>query len=374
MSSDAFFRDLLAKAGITINGSQPWDLQVREPKAFERMLRDGSIGFGEAFMEGWLDCERVDLMADRAYRSELIEQIEVKSALFETLKARLNPFGSRSRSFEIGERHYDTGNDLFEIMLDKYMIYSCGYWKRAQTLEAAQRDKLEMICRKLQLKPGLRMLDIGCGWGGLARYAAEHYQVDVVGITVSKQQVELGARLSAGLPVELRYVDYRDVDEKFDRVVSVGMFEHVGRGHYRDFFATCDRCLKPSGILLLHTVGYQKEEPINPWYDKYIMPGVEFPTVANIIDNTGPHLVLENFHAWEGMHYDKTLMAWFERFHAGWGQLKGNYDDVFYRMWKLYLQGCAGAFRADQMRVWQLVFSKDGIPGGYVYGHHYPLD
>jgi len=365
MSPEAFFRHLLAKARITINGDQPWDLQVRNPHAYARVLRDGSIGFGEAFMQGWLDCERVDLMADRAYRADLAKQIEVRTAILNAIMVRLNPFGSRSRSFEIGEWHYDTGNDLFEIMLDKYMIYSCGYWQQAQSLETAQRDKLELICRKLQLDPGMRVLDIGCGWGGLARYAAEHYGVSVVGITVSKQQIDLGMRLSAGLPVELRYTDYRDVDETFDRVVSVGMFEHVGRRHYRDFFRTCERCLKPSGILLLHTVGYLKQQAINPWYDKYIMPGVEFPTVANIMRSAGRKLVLEDFDTWHGSHYDKTLMAWFERFDAGWDKLGRNYDETFYRMWKLYLQGCAGAFRAERMRVWQLVFSKGGIPGGY---------
>jgi len=368
MSPETFFRDLLAKAGITINGSQSWDLQVRDPRAYQRVLRDGSIGFGEAFMDGWLDCERIDLMLDRAYRAQLIEQVEVRKALFEILKVKLNPFGSRARSFEIGERHYDTGNDLFEIMLDKYMVYSCGYWQRANSLDAAQEDKLEMICRKLQLEPGQRLLDIGCGWGGLARYAAEHYGVSVVGITVSKQQIELGAQLSAGLPVELRYLDYRDIDEIFDRVVSVGMFEHVDRQHYRPFFQVCNRCLKPSGILLLHTVGYLKEEPINAWYDKYIMPGVEFPTVANIIDSAGKDLVLEDFHTWHGSHYDQTLMAWFERFNAGWALLRQNYGETFYRMWKLYLQGCAGAFRAERMRVWQLVFSKGGISGGHAHG------
>jgi cyclopropane-fatty-acyl-phospholipid synthase len=367
MSPETFFRNLLAKAGITINGSQSWDLQVRDPRAYQRVLRDGSIGFGEAFMDGWLDCERIDLMLDRAYRAQLIEQVEVRKAIFEVLQVKLNPFGSRARSFEIGERHYDWGNDLFEIMLDKYIIYSCGYWQRANSLDAAQEDKLEIICRKLQLEPGQRLLDIGCGWGGLARYAAEHYGVSVVGITVSRQQIELGARLSAGLPVELRYLDYRDIDEIFDRIVSVGMFEHVGRRHYRPFFQVCDRCLKPSGILLLHTVGYLKEEPINAWYDKYIMPGVEFPTVANVIDSVGQNLVLEDFATWHGSHYDKTLMAWFERFNSGWNQLKQNYDETFYRMWKLYLQGCAGAFRAERMRVLQLVFSKGGIPGGYVH-------
>jgi cyclopropane-fatty-acyl-phospholipid synthase len=374
MSPEAFFRDLLGKAGITIGGDQPWDLQVRDPRAYTRMLRDGTIGFGEAFMEGWLDCERIDLMAERAYRADLTQQISVRTAVFEALKLKLNPFGSRSRSFEIGERHYDTGNDLFEIMLDPYMTYSCGYWRRANTLETAQRDKLELICRKLDLKPGQRVLDIGVGFGSFARYAAEHYGVAVVGISVSQQQIELGRRLCAGLPVEFRYVDYRDLNDRFDRIVSVGMFEHVGRRYHRDFFASCERCLKPSGLLLLHTVGFLKEEGANPWFDKYILPGVEFPTVANIIEAAGTDLVLENFHTWEGAHYDKTLMAWFERFDAAWDRIKQKYGEAFYRMWKLYLQGCAGAFRVERLRVWQLVFSNGGIPGGYAYGHHYPLD
>ncbi len=374
MSAEAFLRDLLAKADIAVDGGRPWDLHVREPQAYERILRDGSIGFGESFMAGWLDCERVDLLADRAYRANLARQIETGTALLEALKAQLNPFGSRLRSFEIGKSHYNTGNDLFEVMLDEYLIYSCGYWQRAQTLAAAQRDKLELICRKLQLQPGMRVLDIGCGFGGLARYAAERYGVSVVGITVSSAQADLARRRCAGLPIEFRLVDYRDVDESFDRVVSVGMFEHVGRRYYRDFFAACDRCLSPSGIFLLHTVGIQEEESINSWFGKYVMPGVEFPTVANIANDCGPNLVLEDFHNWEGSHYDKTLMAWFERFQAGWGRIQQNYGDTFYRMWKLYLQGCAGAFRANRMRVWQLVFSKGSIPGGYAYGGRYPLD
>jgi len=372
-SAERVIADLLAKAEVTVNGANPWDLQVRDKRAYDRLLRDGSIGFGEAFMARWLDCDRVDLLVDRVYRARLNEQIEAKAALFEAFKARINPFGSRARSFEIGEWHYDTGNDLFEKMLDPYMVYSCAYWHRADTLDDAQRDKLELICRKLQLEPGMRVLDIGCGFGGLARYAAEHYGVSVTGLTVSKRQAELGTRLASHLPVQFLLKDYRDVNDTFDRVVSVGMFEHVGRRHHRDFFAACDRCLKPSGLLVLHTIGYLKEQPLNPWYDKYIMPGVEFPTVSNIVNAVGPNFALENFHSWEGAHYDKTLMAWFDRFQRAWDELKTRYDDTFYQMWKLYLQGCAGGFRAGKMRVWQLVFSKD-LPGGYGYGHHYPLD
>jgi cyclopropane-fatty-acyl-phospholipid synthase len=374
MSPEAFFRDLFGKAGISIDGDRPWDIQVRDPRIYTRIFRDGTIGFGEAFMEGWVDCERVDLLSERVYRVGLTEEISGRSPVIDALKLILYPFGSRRRAFEIGERHYDTGNDLFEIMLDPYMTYSCGYWRRANTLETAQRDKLELICRKLELKPGQRVLDIGAGFGSFARYAAEHYGVVVVGISVSQQQVELATRLCAGLPVEFRYTDYREIDEPFDSIASIGMFEHVGHHYYRDFFATCERCLKPAGHLLLHTIGFLKEEAANPWFYKYILPGVEFPTVANIANAAGAELVLENFHTWEGAHYEKTLMAWFERFDAGWDRLKEKYGETFYRMWKLYLQGCAGAFRVERLRVWQLVFSKGGIPGGYAYGHHYPLD
>jgi cyclopropane-fatty-acyl-phospholipid synthase len=374
MSAESFFRDLLAEADVRINGDRAWDLQVRDPRAYDRVLRDGSIGFGEAFMEGWLDCERVDQMAERAYRADLSRKVDMRTAVFDAFKSRINPFGSRARSYEIGRKHYDVGNDLFEIMLDEYMMYSCGYWKRAEDLVQAQQDKLAITCRKLMLEPGMRLLDIGCGWGGLARYAAEHHGVGVVGVTVSREQLELGRASCAGLPVELRYQDYREIADRFDRIVSVGMFEHVGRQHYTEFFEACDRCLEPEGLVLLHTVGYLQESVINPWYDKYIMPGVEFPTVKNIVDASDGHFVLEDLHTWEGAHYDRTLMAWFDRFDAGWSDLRSRYDDVFYRMWKLYLQGCAGAFRAEQMRVWQMLFSRNGVKGGFAYGHHYPIE
>ena len=369
MSAESFFRELLAEADIKINGNRPWDLQVHDDRAYDRMMRDGSIGFGEAFMEGWLDCDRVDQMLFSAFRARLSQKVDARTAVFEAFKSRLNPFGSHARSREIGKKHYDAGNDLFKIMLDPYMIYSCGYWRRAQDLDQAQQDKLAMTCRKLMLEPGMRLLDIGCGWGGLARYAAEHHGVSVVGVTVSEQQLELGREMCADWPIELRYQDYREVPDRFDRVVSVGMFEHVGRQYYPEFFEAFDRCLEPDGIALLHTVGYLKEDVINPWYDKYIMPGVEFPTVKNIVDAADGHFVVEDLHTWEGAHYDKTLMAWFERFDDGWATLRSAYDDVFYRMWKLYLQGCAAAFRAERMRVWQVVFSKTGIPGGFEYGH-----
>jgi cyclopropane-fatty-acyl-phospholipid synthase len=263
MSPEAFFRDLLARAGVAVNGDQPWDLQVLDPRAYTRMLRDGTIGFGEAFMQGWLDCERFDLLAERAFRCDLSGQFEVRAAVLASIKVRLNPFGSRRRAFEIGELHYDAGNDFFEAILDPTMAYSCGYWENADTLEAAQRAKLDLICRKLHLRPGMRVLDIGSGWGSFARFAAENYGATIVGITVSREQIEFATRFCAGLPVTFRYLDYRDVDETFDRVVSIGMFEHVGTRYYPQFFAACARCVKESGLVLLHTIGQHHQRPVN---------------------------------------------------------------------------------------------------------------
>lgn len=366
MSPEAFFRDLLAKAGIAINGDQPWDLQVRDPRAYARMLRDGTIGFGEAFMEGWLDCDRLDQLAERVFRANLGRQFEVRAAIIASIRARLTPLGSRRRSFEIGELHYDSGNDFFKVLLDPTMAYSCGYWPNAETLEAAQRAKLDLICRKLKLEPGMRVLDIGSGWGSFARFAAENYGVSVVGITVSQQQIAFAEQFCAGLPVSFRYLDYRAVDETFDRVVSVGMFEHVGRRYYQDFFAACARCVKPSGLVLLHTIGQRHEEAVNAWYDRYIAPGAEIPTIANVVTNVHPSLLLEDMHTFFGSNYDKTLMAWSGNLDSGWGRLKQKYGEAFYRMWKLYLQGCAAGFRSDLLRVWQFVFSRDGYSGGYV--------
>jgi len=365
MSPEAFFRDLLAHAGVTVNGGRQWDLQVRDQRAYTRMMRDGTIGFGEAFMAGWLDCERFDLLAERAFRADLSSRFEVRAALAAALKARLSPFGSRRRSFEIGDLHYDAGNDFFEALLDPTMAYSCGYWEHADNLEAAQRAKLDLICRKLKLEPGMRVLDIGSGWGSFARFAAAHYRVSVVGITVSREQIDFATRFCAGLPATFRYLDYRDIGETFDRVVSIGMFEHVGRRYYPDFFAACARCVSPSGLVLLHTIGQKREQPVNAWYDKYIAPGAEIPTIPDVVGAAHPDLLLEDLHTFYGTNYDKTLMAWSANLDAHWDRLKDKYGEPFYRMWKLYLQGCAAGFRTDLLRVWQFVFSRGGYSGGY---------
>jgi cyclopropane-fatty-acyl-phospholipid synthase len=271
----------------------------------------------------------------------------------------------KSKAAVIAEAHYNLGNDLFEAMLDRRMVYSCGYWREAADLDAAQEAKLDLVCRKLALEPGMRVLDIGCGWGSFAQFAAERYGVEVVGVTVSQPQVDLGRARCAGLPVDLRLQDYREVRGRFDRVVSIGMFEHVGLKNYRQFMEIAHRCLNEKGIFLLHTIGGLRSILCqDPWVEKYIFPNSLIPSARYITDAIEGLFVMEDWHNF-GADYDRTLMAWWGNFEKAWPSLQARYGDRFYRIWRYYLLYCAGSFRARYNQLWQVVLSKGGVPGGY---------
>lgn len=272
---------------------------------------------------------------------------------------------SKSRAYEVGKRHYDIGNDLYKAMLDKRMAYSCGYWRTAKTLEQAQEAKLDMACKKLGLKKGMRVLDIGCGWGSFVKYAAEKYGVKCVGITVSKEQVKFARDVCKGLPVEIRLQDYRNLNEKFDRIISIGMFEHVGYKNYRPYMKLVNNCLKPDGLFLLHTIGGNvSTSSTDPWINKYIFPNSMLPSAKQVASAYEKLFVLEDWHSF-GDDYGKTLMSWFRNFKKNWWQIKDNYNGRFYRMWEYYLLACAGSFRSRRNQLWQIVFSKKGVKGGY---------
>jgi cyclopropane-fatty-acyl-phospholipid synthase len=273
------------------------------------------------------------------------------------------------RAWTVGREHYDLDQALFQHMLDPTLCYSCGYWEQADTLEQAQRAKLELICRKLQLEPGMTLLDIGCGWGSLMRYAATHYQVNCVGLTISREQASAAAVLDRHLPIRYELTDYRqfntDGHHQFDRIASVGMFEHVGLQNHMEYFDTALRCLKPDGLFLLHTIGKnQSQLPIDPWIEKYIFPNGELPSLQELMRSTERHWVIEDVHNF-GADYDRTLMAWYERFQQVWPKIKDHHSDRFYRMWSYYLLSCAGTFRARSNQLWQLVLSPQGVRGGY---------
>ncbi|EMM6764164.1 cyclopropane fatty acyl phospholipid synthase [Pluralibacter gergoviae] len=356
--------EMLNRAGITINGPAPSDIQVKNPLFFKRVLQEGSLGLGESYMDGWWECERLDIFFQKVLRAGLEDQLP--HHLKDTLRiasARIFNLQSKKRAWIVGKEHYDLGNDLFTRMLDPYMQYSCAYWKDAQTLEQAQEAKLDLICRKLQLAPGMRVLDIGCGWGGLAYYMAKNYGVSVEGVTISAEQQKLAQQRCEGLDVKILLQDYRDLNEQFDRIVSVGMFEHVGPKNYATYFDVVDRNLKPDGLFLLHTIGSKKtDDNVDPWINKYIFPNGCLPSVRHIAIASEPHFVMEDWHN-IGADYDTTLMAWQTRFLQSWPEIADNYSERFKRMFIYYLNACAGAFRARDIHLWQVVFSR-GVSGG----------
>lgn len=347
---------LLALADVTVNGSRDWDLIVHDERLFARVLRDKNLGMGEAYMEGWWDCSQIDEMIRRILTARLDERL-FRVGFRDWLPLIFN-LQSKKRALEVGVEHYDIGNELFRLMLDKNLNYSCAYFKDATDLDAAQIAKMDLICRKLELGPGMRLLDIGCGFGSLAKYAAEHYGVSVVGITISKEQLALGQQRCAGLPVELRFQDWRDVRETFDRVVSVGMFEHVGSRNYSAYMKLVSENLVEDGLFLLHTIGARVSETrSDAWIEKYIFPNSMLPSVAQIGSAIEPYFVVLDWHNF-GLDYAKTLRAWHANFTRSFSQLKDRYDERFYRMWTYYLLSSAGGFLAQSNLLWQVVLAK----------------
>jgi cyclopropane-fatty-acyl-phospholipid synthase len=361
--SEAFIRQLLEPAGVQVNGKDPWDIQVHDPRFYDRVLRYSSLGLGESYVDGWWDSDSIDGFIARALKANLEAKVKGNWQIMLTvLRGRFLNMQSPSRAYEVGERHYDLGNDLYCAMLDKRLNYTCGYWKNASNLDEAQEAKLELVCKKIGLKPGMRVLELGCGWGSFAKYAAEKYGAQVLGVTVSKEQVALGMELCKGLPVELRLQDYRLVEGKYDAVISIGIMEHVGYKNYRTYMQVVDRCLKEDGIAFIHTIGSNVSITSNePWSDKYIFPNSMLPSISQLGAAMEKGFVMEDWHNF-GPYYDKTLMAWHANFERAWPSLKHQYDDRFYRMWRYYLLSSAGGFRARFQQLWQIVMTRRGAP------------
>lgn len=361
--SEQYIRGLLETADIQVNGDRPWDVQVHHDQLYDRILQDASLGLGEAYVDGWWDCAAVDQFIDRVLRADLRQAVEKKLQLaFQILRAKLSNRQSRGRAYEVGEQHYDLGNDLYRAMLDKRLNYTCGYWREADNLDDAQEAKLELVCRKIGIQPGMRILELGCGWGSFAKYAAEKHGASVVGVTVSKEQVVLGMELCQGLPVELRLQDYREVEGHYDAVISIGVMEHVGYKNYHTYMDVVDRCLKGDGIAFIHTIGgNQSITTGEPWTDKYIFPNGMLPSIAQLGKAMEGKFVMEDWHNF-GPDYDKTLLAWHRNFNHAWPQLKDRYGERFRRMWNYYLLSSAGGFRSRSQQLWQIVMTRPGTP------------
>ncbi|QXZ14655.1 cyclopropane fatty acyl phospholipid synthase [Pseudomonas sp. AO-1] len=357
--------ELLNKADIRINGLRPWDMQVLRPQVFERALAQGSLGLGESYMDGDWDARHLDKFFHRLLSAHLDREVQPLRLLMHGVRYRLLNLQNSRRAWQVGRQHYDLGNDLYQAMLDSRMTYSCGYWEKASTLEQAQQDKLELICRKLCLEPGMRLLDIGCGWGSLMGYAAQHYGVECVGVTISQEQANWARNRYRDLPVDILLQDYRSLTEKFDRIASVGMFEHVGHKNHREFMQVAHRCLADDGLFLLHNIGKNSRHGHpDPWIDRYIFANGDLPSIGQIGDAADGLFVVEDLHNF-GADYDRTLMAWHAKFEAAWPHFS-HLGERFRRMWRYYLLSCAGAFRARDIQLWQWVLSKHGVTGGYL--------
>ncbi len=359
-------REYLSRLDIAIGGRQPYDIQVHNHAFYRKTLTQGIHGALNAYVDGWWDCDRLDELTARIVRGPFaLPQEKWFHRQWNWLHATLLNLQSHRRAFQV-QKHYDLGNDLFIAMLDRRLVYSCAYWRDAQTLDEAQLAKLDLIARKLRLKPGMRVLDIGCGFGSFAKYAAERYGANVVGITVSREQYELGRTLCRDLPVELRFQDYRDLDDPpYDAAVSIGMLEHVGYKNYRRFLQIVRRNLKPEGLFLLHTIGGNTSRVNASLWMQNIFPNGMLPSARQLATASEGLFVIEDWHSF-GADYDKTLMAWYENFRTNWPSLREKYGARFFRLWKCYLLTCAGCFRARENQLWQLVLSPHGVPGGYV--------
>ena len=366
MNARTWFSNLLLPAGITPNGPKLYDPQIHNSKLYSRVRWQGTLGLGEAYVDGWWDCQQIDQLFYQALSFGLEDRFALSlPLLLGAVRARLTNQQTIKRAFDVGEAHYDLGNDLFEAMLGPSMAYSCGYWKDADNLNDAQLAKYELICRKLSLEKGMTVLDIGCGWGGLAQYMATRYGVKVIGLTVSRKQVEYAQRHYCDPAIDIRFQDYRSFNQRVDRVVSIGMWEHIGPKNYRTAMQVVRRSLPDDGLFLLHTIGNPRSVmAIDPWVSKYIFPGGMLPSLKWLAQSAEGLFIIEDLHNF-GAYYDPTLMAWYDNFDKAWPNLKRRYDERFHRMWRLYLLSCAGGFRARSIELWQLVLSPKGVIGGY---------
>lgn len=360
----------LQTIGVALNGVKSSDVKIKNEKIYSKLPT--SLAIGEAYMEGWWDCDRLDDLFFRICKHNL--DTKFHSSPYDFLRKAFIKFSNlqtRIRSLKVAEVHYNLGNEFYQKMLGPSMAYTCAYWKDAKTLDEAQFDKFNLICRKLDIKQGDKVLELGCGFGTFAKFAAENCGCHVVAVNISEEQVKFGRKACKGLPVEIFQCDYRDHNvynpqhKRFDKVVSIGLLEHVGYKNYRTMMELIRENLKEDGLCLLHTIGKNVTDHfVDPWISKYIFPNSILPSLQLLTRAVEGLFVVEDLHNF-GAYYDKTLMEWHNNFIENWSGIKSNFNEEFFRMWNYYLLSCAGAFRARTLQLWQFVLSPHGVLGGY---------
>lgn len=345
-------------------------MQVHDPRFYRRLALEGSLGAGESYMEGWWDCPRIDLLAERVLRSGVVGGWggRLRPMLGGLLRRVANPQRG-TWGEKVATLHYNNDPSFFEMLLGPSLQYSCAYWRDVDDLDQAQQQKMQLIGQKLELGPDDRVLDIGCGWGGLANTLSSTFGCRVVGITNSSSQAAYATQRFGGERCRFVCADYRQFDPQahggFTKVVSVGMFEHVGMHNYRKFFALCRRALDPGGVMLLHSFGRTIGKNFDAFTDRYIFPNSYLPTIEDIGRTKGESLVMEDWHNF-GADYDRTLMAWLERFEEWQASGACDMPERVARMWRYYLATYAACFRVrSRIQLWQIVLSPGGVPGGY---------
>lgn len=364
--------NFLQEAGVTINGHEPHDIRINNALFFKKIGLNPSLGAGEGYMEGLWDCDQLDELFFKIGSKNVSDKLNSPSLikLYSLLNNVIN-FQTRNRSKKVAEVHYNLGNEFYGHMLGKSMAYTCGYWANATDLDQAQFNKFDLICRKINLQQNDRVLDLGCGWGSLAKFMVENYGCEVIGVNISTEQVRYAQKSCQNLPVKICLSDYRDASvynpsrKPFDKVVSIGLCEHVGHKNYRSLMNVVHQNLKETGLFLLHTIGKNNSlNYLDQWTDKYIFPNAMLPSIKLLAEATEDLFVIEDLHNF-GADYDKTLMAWHKNFQTHWNLYKDKYDQTFYRLWSYYLLSCAGTFRARTMQLWQTVLSPNGVKNGY---------
>lgn len=372
MLTKNIFTSFLEKAGVSINGQKPYDILVKDDRMFKNLKFNPPLAAGESYMKGEWDCKQLDELFYKICRNNIDSQLYYKRhmAFFALVNSLVN-LQSHGRSKEVAEKHYNLGNDFYRDMLGKSMAYTCAYWKNAENLDQAQFNKFDLVCRKLNLRPGDRVLELGCGWGSMAKFMAEKYGCSVVAVNISTEQVRYAQKICKDLPVKICLADYRDDHSynpsaaSFDKVVSIGLCEHIGHKNYRNFIEITRRNIKDDGLFLLHTIGKNDSTNfVDPWINKYVFPNGILPSIKLLGEAIENLFVMEDLHNF-GADYDKTLLAWHKNFIENWEKHKNSHNETFFRLWNYYLLSCAGAFRARSMQLWQMVLSPKGVLGGY---------